>query len=123
MWHVHAASKHHKETRPVISRSIVALACVIMAACGCPADLTIHSSPTSQTLRVGESFTPIVSLKGCLDTEPVSDVVRWSSSDTTVAITNASTGLTTARRPGTATISAEGMTYHLLTQVPLTVVP
>lgn len=99
------------------------LAIVGVTGCGCDADLTIRSSPTTQQLRIGESFTPKVTLSGCHDTQPLSDVVTWSSSDTTIAITNSSTGLTTARSPGRAIISAVGITYRQLLQLPLVVVP
>jgi len=99
------------------------LACVAFTGCGCEADLTIRSQPTTQQLRVGESFTPKVSLTGCHDTQPLLDVITWLSSDTVVATTNPSTGLTTGKTSGRATISAVGVKYNELVRLPLVVVP
>lgn len=107
----------------MIARLAALLGCLLITACGCNADLTIRITPTSQQLRIGEQFTPTISYRGCSDTRPLSDVVRWSSSDTTVAVTDAGTGRTMARAVGLATITAVGTTYRQAVPIPLTVIP
>src|SRR6187551_1649984 len=57
----------------------------LLTGCGCDADVRASWSPHSKELRVGESFTPSVEFLGCGGTEPLSEVVTWTSDDSTVA--------------------------------------
>jgi hypothetical protein len=88
----------------------------------CTAELRVEITPGAQTLAVGESFTPTVKLTGCGGRLTLSDTVRWSAADSSVARVDAVSARTTGVRAGQTTVYARWDRYGLVAGVPVTVV-
>jgi hypothetical protein len=95
---------------------VVVGACFLLGACtlfptGCDADLLIQMSPADTSIRVGDQFHVGVTLRGCHGQRPLSDVVLWTSDDSSVARVGAATGTVSGVRPGDTVIRGTGVTY------------
>jgi hypothetical protein len=88
----------------------------------CSLELTPVLSPQTQTLAVGESFTPSIKLFGCGGQLTVTDTFHWSASDSTVVRVDSLGGTTIGLRPGQASVFVHGTRYGgLLGSVSVTV--
>jgi len=83
------------------------------------ASTSIVVNPTTKTLTVGDSFTPVATV---LPADTADKTVTWSSSDPTIATVDPKTGVVTAVSVGTVTITATTVDGKTATCV-VTVVP
>ncbi|MGH7617069.1 MAG: Ig-like domain-containing protein [Gemmatimonadaceae bacterium] len=70
----------------------------------CPGDLEFTFAPHDTTIAPGEQFTASMSVYGCGNR--LSDTITFQSSDLSVAVVGAATGVVIGARPGDATITA-----------------
>jgi hypothetical protein len=89
----------------------------------CTLELIVIHTPPADTIAVGASFTPTVTLKGCGGQLTYSDTITWTASDTTIIRVDSATGLTTGLKPGSATAFSHGAKYGSLGGVGVTVTP
>jgi hypothetical protein len=89
----------------------------------CTAELRITLAPRTQTLAVGESFTPLIALSTCGGQIPIMDLFRWSVSDTAVLHVDSLTGLSIGLRPGQTPLHVRGLSNGALGDVIVTVQP
>ena len=87
----------------------------------CPADLERRVTPATASLAVGERRTVQGQFLGCGGTERLTDVIRWSVADSTVARVDAVTGEVTARAVGTTVVQGTGQQYGPLPSITITV--
>ena len=87
----------------------------------CTSELRIAYSPFDTAITIGGQFTQRVSLSSCGGREHLTDVISWSSADSTIARINSVTGLVTGVEPGSTLLSPVGQLYHGLGSVRVTV--
>ena len=90
---------------------------------GCTLELQASVTPTQQTLRVGESFTPVAKLLSCGGRLQLTDTLRWSASDAAIVQVDSVTGRTTGRAPGQTVVRFDARFYHVGAGVTVTVTP
>jgi hypothetical protein len=97
------------------------ISAVTATGCGCDADLATRVSPAQVIIQVGEAFTPTLRFFGCGNTEPLNDVIRWSTPDTLIITVDSISGRTVGRARGEATVVGKGRTYGTGADIPVTV--
>jgi Bacterial Ig-like domain (group 2) len=109
--------------RASLRLSLGSVACIIATGCGCDLAVFARYSPQAQSLTIGQQFTPQLQFVSCGGDKVERDVVRWMSSDTTVAITDSLTGTTRARAQGQATLTGTGRTNGIGATISIMVTP
>src|ERR1035437_905276 len=90
----------------------------------CTAELPPVLTPQTQTLAVGESFTPSVTLLTCGGHITRTDTYHWTASDSTIVRVDSLSGTTTGLRPGQAGVFVRSAsTGSLYGVVSVTVTP
>jgi hypothetical protein len=97
------------------ARGLVADSLEIFVAC--TTELQIVARPAADTLAVGESFTPSISLWTCLGQIQVQDTFRWSALDTALIKVDSITGQTTGLKPGSTGVLVRGLKNGPLAEV------
>jgi hypothetical protein len=100
--------------RPVVDSVEVSVMCTM--------ELRIKLTPPTQTLAVGESFTPAIELSSCGGQLQLSDTVRWAAADSAVVRVDSVSGRTTGLRAGQTMVLPRGAKYGALLGVLVTVV-
>jgi hypothetical protein len=77
----------------------------------CPDDLRVHRTPTDTVIRVGQSFTPTFQFLGCAGTEPLDDVLAFTSTAPDILQVVSQSGRATGLVPGDASIRVSGAKY------------
>jgi len=88
---------------------------------GCDTVLGISYHPADTTIRVGESFHPVMNLTSCGGTKNLSPVLRYSADDTTVLQVDAIGGKITGRASGQTTAYVSADQYGIKAPVAVTV--
>lgn len=77
----------------------------------CPSDLRFVTTPTTRTVRSGESFVAQAQAFGCAGTKLLDEIFVWRSDDSTIARVDSVSGLITGRSPGSTLVRAFGRRY------------
>jgi len=88
---------------------------------GCDAVLGISYHPVDTTIRVGETFHPVMNLTSCGGTKNLSPVLRYSADDTTVLQVDPIGGKITGRASGQTTGYVSADQYGIKAPVAVTV--
>ena len=96
---------------------------LFLASCGCDTVLGVTTVPQSVTLTVGQTVLATVSLTGCGGRRELVDTFEWVADDTAVVSVEMTSGLITARQPGSTIVAAIGQRYGRVTEIPVTVRP
>lgn len=113
----------------IVASALCTLFAVFEASCtavegtGCDTSLTVKVEPTSQALRVGESFTPVAHALSCGGTQELQQTWTWRSGDSTIVGTDSRTGRTAALKIGSTTVQASGVPYPANVFIVVTVIP
>jgi len=84
-------------------------------------ELSIALVPRVDTLSVGETLIPTLSLRGSCG--PIKETVAWASPDTQVVSVHPQTGLITAKTAGTAAVRATGERFGFIDEATIVVAP
>jgi Bacterial Ig-like domain (group 2) len=106
----------------VLGLTLLLGACVITTS-DCADDLQIRTSPIDTTIRIGQQFHVGVTLRGCHGQLPLSDVITWTSEDSTVARVDSTSGTVTGWSVGATVIWGTGVTYGSVAASRVTVLP
>lgn len=87
---------------------------------GCDTVLGISYHPADTTIRVGESFHPVVNLTGCRGTKKLSPELRYSADDTVIVQVTFS-GVITGRAVGHTTAYVSAAQYGVVAPIGITV--
>lgn len=98
-----------------------------MSACSnfteaCTSELSWRLMPTTQTLRVSESFRPEMVLLSCGGKEQLKDTITWSSGDTRIVAVDRLSGRVSALAVGQAVVTATAQYYGVSGDVTVTVI-
>jgi hypothetical protein len=77
----------------------------------CPDDLRVHRTPVDTVISVGQTFTPTFQFLGCAGTEPLNDVLTFTSTAPAILQVHSISGQATALAPGDGSIQVLGAKY------------
>lgn len=101
-----------------VAFAVVSSACFLPT--GCDTVLGISYHPADTTIRVGESFHPVVNLTGCRGSKKLSPELRYSADDTTI-VQIAFSGVITGRAAGHTMAYVTAAQYGVVAPIGITV--
>ena len=101
-----------------IAVALVSSACFLPT--GCDTVLGISYHPADTTIRVGESFHPVVNLTSCGGTKKLSPELRYSADDTAIVRVTFS-GVITGRAVGYTTAYVSAAQYGVVAPIGISV--